>query len=65
MKKPTTHGILPKKYFLDKNFMPLIDVIEGKLKNRFFGGDNVRGEVLRDIVSDVLLELKPKYKQVK
>lgn len=62
-----TNGLLPKKYFLDKNFMPLCDQIYKKLVKKDYGDamEKVIRSDFKDVIVDVLLELKPTYEQVK
>ena len=60
-----THGLLPKDYFLDKNFYLLKEHLVKKLRNRDYGDAKITLGEFANIITDVLLELKPTFKQVK
>jgi len=58
--------LLPDKYYLDKNFMPLAEkiatTIEFNEKNFTDGLDQkLTYDEIKDLVTDVLLAIKPKY----
>jgi len=53
--------LLPNDYYLDKNFMPLVDMIANELKSSTYY-ENIESDVIDDIVSDVLNAIKPKAK---
>ena len=55
---------LPAKYYLDKHFFPLADQLTNDIK-KYYIKENIEGKTLRDIVLDVLLKLKPTYKEAK
>lgn len=62
-----TQGLLPDKFFLDKNFFPLRDYIFKKLRYNDYGDEMEKVKVgdFKDIIFDVLDLLKPTYEQVK
>ncbi len=55
-------NILPKKYYLDKNFYPLRNKILEKLA-KSGNYKNINHLVLEDIITDTLLAIKPSFKQ--
>lgn len=64
-KSMTTKGLLPSKFYLDKNFYKLVEEIAGKLRFKDYGEEAERmtyGE-FKTIIADVLQLLRPTYEQ--